>query len=118
MKYYYTDALKATWMILRQDMIMEEELNLKGFGKEGSYYEDSLFEQVKKHYIHPDCHEMLKPQVGDVIITDYMPNMFLKITRITNDDVIKCGNSIFNFEDINEIIQRNGKAFFMPEIGD
>lgn len=79
-----------------------------------------------KIYIHPDCHEMLKPQVGDLMEyskgkTEYiaaedklhheaLQDGFITLTRFNE----WWGD--YNPHDLAPIIQRNGIAFFMPEV--
>lgn len=74
------------------------------------------------YYIHPDCHEILKPQIGDIIQWTIYKNTGRiaeqTFTREATKDIIK---SIWHKENESmvsdkQIIQRNGKAFFMPEV--
>lgn len=76
-----------------------------------------LGRMADKYYIHPDCHELLKPQVGDLVFNseiyyiwegmpltkEFVPYHFL---GVEGDDL----------SGSHRIVERNGKAFFMPEI--
>lgn len=56
--------------------------------------------QGQYYYLHPDCHAMLEPQEGD-------------LCRFSDVEFYPYFGEYKN--QIEEIIQRNGKAFFMPE---
>lgn len=119
MRYYYTDPLRAAWMM--------RELGLKFEGYANNYpvafchemiSEDKMNGRREKYYIHPDCHEMLKPQVDDVVEFDGF--VYGLVNNIDADEIaIQC-DDVFYVRDIEEcvIIQRNGKAFFTPEVED
>lgn len=79
-----------------------------------------------KIYIHPDCHEMLKPRIGDLCKLkgnpdyDHYELTWELVLGFSKEGGFITDNSEFNpgyFEQYFEaIIQRDGKAFFMPEI--
>lgn len=117
-KYFYTDALKAAWMT--------REFGIKIDGSDVvSIYKDTPIDEYPyevlcsnaaiktipeiKYYIHPDCHEMLKPQVGDVL-----QNKGIIYKDIKYDVVTNLNAQWIQVKPII-IIQRNGNAFFMPE---
>ncbi len=137
MKYFYTDPLKAAWQVQNHEFKTYIELP---FGSKGSWekrqhhhanevleeclvshvFSDSFWSNIDlnssdKIYIHPDCHELLKPQVGDLVqevgstLTGYLDGFksggrFI-IEGHTNKTVINI-----------KIIQRKGLPFFMPEV--
>ncbi len=133
-KYYYNDPLKAAWMMqefdfkffaLHSDEQMSEydlqenerkfdwlECCSMDFGTEIISIEEA-FGFIKsasgKIYIHPDCHEMLKPQDGDIGSDGDSPARFER-GAWRSDEYIDMG------VDTYAIIQRNGNAFFMPEV--
>lgn len=137
-KYYYTDPLKVAWMskefkinfqiphsykeedygmlnvmALQVDAsddgtahyIEAERDNSDSFVFEGQHEEDRY---SGNYYIHPDCHEMLVPQIGDLLKTAYAHHDEYFLYRTEEDLKKRYGKG--------DIIQRNGKAFFMPEI--
>ncbi len=68
--------------------------------------------------VHPDCCEMLKPQVGDIILPH--KGGVMRVDEIGGDKFYQHRNGLpshfLSAEHFKEIIQRNGKAFFMPEL--
>lgn len=116
MKYYYTDPIKAAWMIKNHQIkLVHEELNMDGiihFGfNEGDGY-NHYGAKDGKFYIHPDCYEMLKPQVGDLIERPANKTQEVSYSKLTQQNRI---DALLNSDAQYQIIQRNGMAFFMPE---
>lgn len=74
----------------------------------------------EKIYIRSDCHEMLKPQVGDLgmyeQLGEYSPVQF--INSYTDKGNYWADSECIEMEGDCKIIQRNGKTFFMPEVED
>lgn len=125
-RYYYTDALKAA--------LMSEEFRFKFTGEKGqdlihlhnaefALNDEKLDENGDmsctsylgdKYYIHPDCHEMLMPQVGD------LTKVYDKLYKSGYHTVILTEKTRQALEQYTasdwEIIQRNGKAWFTPEV--
>lgn len=146
MKYYYTDPLKAAWMwqeysfkFMRKNPFVASEAqkealmmigrewtqyvdcenNFDGFFVADSHCGDDIEAAEDEYYIHPDCHEMLKPQIGDLMnINDDFRYLS------TDHKGEKCIYEAYDYTDLKDvteintypIIQRNGKAFFMPEV--
>ena len=119
MRYFYTDPLKAAWM--------RKEFNFQLLG-------NSTFEQYEpsdRWEVRLESYEQLKPQVGDLIIQRgniCQNDKIGTVTHITKDGQCACYADYMNdagahegsvvhmiFGKKAEIIQRNGKAFFMPE---
>lgn len=100
-KYYYTDALKATYMAQEFKIKYSTKLEYE------VVFEVSNGEQVnllpEKIYIHPGCFNFLKPQVGDLVITLDEEPAFATLHLVQNGA-------------ITQIIQRQGKAWFNPEV--
>ena len=69
----------------------------------------STFPFEGKVYVHPDDYHVFEPQVGDLVQYydnqewDYFENVIQEWTGWTK-------------EDVNKIIQRNDKPFFMPKV--
>lgn len=103
-KMFYADALKVLWM-------------KKHFSIEivSSIFEDGSFEgciirdldENGVFYIHPDSYGILEPKVGDLV----------KIDGENEYQVINYDAELFDIRHgVDQIIQRQGKAFFMPEV--
>lgn len=127
-RYFYTDHIKAHWMLREHNikLVDMEGMDIQIFDYYGEHRNRICLAQESSskwvyegvHYIHPDSHAMLEPQVGDLL-------------KIGEDSYRTCGKNhkgermIYNDpwgdiedqEEINSfsILQRNGKAFFMPE---
>ncbi len=140
MKYYYTDPLKAAWMAkefklnfqiphLYKDedygMLNVMALQVDASDDETAHYIEAernngdsfVFEGCDeedrysgKYYIHPDYHDLLKPQAGDLL-----QNGGGGIIEVMSDGTLFNVLGIYKDTDV-EIIQRDGKAFFMPEV--
>ncbi len=105
MKYYYTDPLKAAWMVKEHRLSMEEAIIIDimiVFGEGGLDY---LSENDNKYYVDVACYDLLEPQVGDLCYDGYGDYFIVR----DNDHDIK---------DATLIIQRDGSAFFTPEVED
>ena len=136
-KYYYTDPLKAAWMAREFGVKIYAYINVIGgnncrIGDVDCKIHKEIDEKpimylnpndcfknprtlpyagwqqaVDKWYIHPDSLHILKPKVGDIAwwnIADGSSALVI-ITPL----FIKQGG-------LQEIIQRDNKAFFMPEV--
>ncbi len=119
-KYYYTDPLKAAWQIKNHAFKLESIVSWEAIFEVacdcqgGGGFRNEWFDD--KYYIHPNCHELLKPQVDDIIEFDGF--VYGLVNSVNADEIaIQC-DDIFYVRDIEEctIIQRNEKAFFMPEV--
>lgn len=133
-RYYYTDPLKAIWMEDKFDMkITCENSPAPLIGVTGFCQLIQFGSGKEKLYIHPDCHKMLEPQVGDLVIQRGNIRLQDKIGTIAPgskqkdiffieadyiDDAKAHEGALIHRVHISkiEILQRNGKAFFMPEI--
>jgi hypothetical protein len=116
-KYYYTDPLKAAWMLQEYKVKFQEGFYINGGldDRDGSWLDANDFNQ--RLYIHPDCYEMFKPQVGDLVEAIALignKNKFGVVNEV-NDTWIASDKFIYETKTV-KIIQRNGKAFFIPEI--
>ncbi len=127
-KYFYTDPLKAAWMGQEFGFNFYQLCEARNNPKIGNNllrYEVSNRE-IKYYIIQLDSHNLLKPQVGDVFldVRDAKPPFAAHVCDgllNVKDEGLK-----ISYNDINsggfvpvayvEIIQRNGKAFFAPEI--
>lgn len=61
---------------------------------------------MEKFYLHPDSEKMLYSMVGDVLVTNRGAHFVLATAH---------GGEL-NIDPDTKIIQRNGEAFFMPEV--
>ncbi len=92
-RYYYTDPLKVAWM--KQEFSCD--------------FDCITF---NKFYIHPDSLHLFKPLVGDVVVE---PEKTIAATYAPK---------AYHWQSFNDwesrqpatIIQRDGKAFFWPEV--
>ncbi len=143
MKYYYTDPLKAAWMAKHFNFkffeIYSPHPDISEDQKIHQDFNNEFFPLIIASYIHPDCHEMLKPQIGDLIkpIGGYNTETFLYVDKFVDcefecnslggkvpsssysgTDYLDSNHELPENERVSgfEIIQRNGKAFFMPEM--
>ncbi len=111
-KYYYTDPLKAAWMSHKFNMqilsCIGAPLRVEGIVSLGFN---------EKFYIHSDCYNMLTAQIGD-IITDSNNKTFGEM--VCRDTIAvperHNGKNFYVLNDAIKIIQRNGIAFFEPEV--
>lgn len=104
MRYFYTDALKAAWML------REFKIGYEGFlDKNSRWCQISDFTKDGKWYIHPDCYEILKPQAGDVGVSG---SKALCTYSSATKKWVDMG--CFTYRKVR-IIERNGLAFFTPE---
>lgn len=122
MRYYYTDPLKAAWMMKGHNFQFDAIMGWKSIFEGacdcqlGGELLDGWFEE--KYYIHPDSHEMLKPQIGDIIEFYSSGKQVSIIVDNDNESVVyeQC-LELRHLNDLNyEIIRRNNKAWFLPEI--
>lgn len=128
-KYYYTDPLKAAWMSQAFDAkYLVARIAVRG-GDDAivavhlplsiSELLSNIDNKKDDNYLlHPDCHEMLKPQVGDLLKIGHET---WAVCHILNGKryIYSDYGDIEDEAQINAypIIQRNGNAFFMPEVG-
>lgn len=116
MKYFYDDALEAAYMCKHHGMKFHTADDDKWFGKGGDTPEGILVwlnvTGGRRLYLNEECHELLKRRVGDLVT-----NIGLTAKTVINIDGTRLyhGDETYTLEGC-EIIQRNGKAFFMPEI--
>ncbi len=115
-KYYYNDPLKAVWMAREFQMKFKTSKDQNMYFDGGSDLrteKDCGIYSGEKYYIHPDCHKMLKPQIGDLLKDE--DGKFHLMEGWHGECFIFVITSRNNSENY-KIIQRNGKAFFTPEI--
>lgn len=116
MRYYYNDRIKAAYMAREFGVKFINDLDDDGFVEDHGFGKD-------KYYIHPDCYEIFKPQVGDLLRMDNTP----RTTYVTfiddwdgemfladGEDYLEDIREYHGYEWITAIIQRQGKAFFEP----
>lgn len=140
---YYKDVLIAAYMarvfeikfepwVFDKEMHMPDGATYKYKESRKITYEILLkdVDQKKSPYcIHPDCYKIFKPQAGDLIsgmLINTDKTIYMNIYALpyaTYDDnpafsiqpFKRSGSRNFK-KDTVRIIQRNGKAFFMPEV--
>lgn len=120
MKYYYTDPLKAAWMAteFKIPILVTNWRYSEDNGHSPYEFTTNIIEiidsDIKCYEIHPDCYEILKLKIGDIILdNDNDPRRVAVVRDIAmlryEDEDYGC-----YIKDI-KIIQRDGKAFFQPE---
>lgn len=122
-KYYYTDPLKVAWMNKHHDLKTIDSFEIcDEYDAETGVYYNTQGLSPDKIWVHPDSYEILEPQSGDLVMVNYPhpePNNY-GILEKTQKDIIVINalgrdNNLVGM-DIAEIIQREGIAFFAPEI--
>lgn len=120
-RYFYENPLKAAWMTyefkFKFGMQSGPDPFYSGpFGFRPLSVEDLVNASWKRPiYLHPDCHAMLEPQEGDIgAYTDRFESC-LTWNQTSGGYWENDEGSSISRKDI-QIIRRNGKAFFMPEI--
>lgn len=119
MKYYYTDARIAELMEEWHGIWNNHDIKVYSFPPEENTKGRSLLSGETKWYVNPDCYERLKPQEGDFVqsidgVFEWkiehasLPKEFIPYHFIGKKDDVWSGTF--------KIIQRDGKAFFMPEV--
>lgn len=117
-RYYYTDALKAMWMLREFDIKIEwkRDGSLKAVPQDIINLAHDIHHNSGgggKYYICSDFHEMLKPRIGDL-----MTNLGVSawwVVRVQGDKVFFADYAYGDAKEM-KIIQRNGKAWFNPEV--
>lgn len=129
-KYFYTDALKMMWMAREHGIRYSQDkdyLTKYTFQPKVHIFTS---QREDKYCIHSDCHEAFKPQDGDLVEwNDKVHYSGEQNEGVGYCDIPDCPSfpNAISFSDnrtlrepesfaILHIIQRNGKAFFMPEI--
>jgi len=106
-KLYYTCPIEAAYMTKNFGIIFDDEyrifVNLESIGM---YLDFDILKDDIKHYIHPESLSIFEPQVGDLVRIDIAP---------FHDFIIMNSYFLSTNCEIKEIIQRNGRAFIMPE---
>lgn len=138
MRYFYTDPLEAAYMAKHYGMRFNRPTNMNdsGFYTEdfSDWYGCGLTEVMYgggfgKFYIHPDSLAILEPQVGDLFVGH---NGLFRVdeTHYPKEgggwEPGPCWKLVDGyhryfpdaFGDERKIIQRQGKAFFWPEVGE
>ncbi len=126
-KYFYSDALKAAWMIKEFGFkyfsqhplgggykTRMREYNIAGQVLEAFIDEDDGSIDISfsiKFYLNLECHELLKPQENDIL-----QNHIGQLFKVSKSGVYIDGAGEWSRDDTTNIIQRNGVAFFMPEV--
>jgi hypothetical protein len=125
MNHYYTDPLKAAWMAREHGFDLRTNdcrspLPLWIFGR---WIENKW---DKKAVVAPESLPLLEPMVGDLVTNTHKGNRGRECSGIISQ-IMNGSASITTAERHNgkryfvesitglQIIQRNGKAFFMPE---
>lgn len=120
--YYYIDPLKAAWMA-------------REFGVE-FFWELSRMDGLKlidRYVVHPDSLHIFEPMEGDVVFMTALGGGFgvglynvcldgediydnhICISNIKSKDSVMESGDMWGSLFLGEIVQRNNKAFFMPE---
>ena len=130
-RYFYTDPLAAAWMAKHHgvELFYMEHYSDDSWPTEITYLqiisiidrcgEDSY--ELEKLYIKPKSLAILEPQVGDFVrYIDALPSQ--GNTAPYSDMHVHwtepCYGNEFDMAQKKQIIQRNGKAFHMPEVED
>ena len=128
MPLYYNNVLKAAWMSKEFGVGFTDSakpfdvyVSRYGLGHPRSYDELSGF--GGKIYIHSDSLHIFEPQGGDLVQFQWSELMYLTLAWVHELEGgfcrVVCGPEGPDDIMINagecEIIQRNGKMFFMPE---
>lgn len=143
-RYYYDDVLEATWMAREfgfkfYNCVDESDINNPAtFEKEFKRCCIDLVHNEIKYFVHPDSCYFLQPQAGDYVEVD----RFYWERQKTREDlepffipcrVFGCKTTLsisypghtYETWDVEKnekplipfkMIQRNGKAFFMPKV--
>ncbi len=115
MRYYYTDKLKAAWMAKEYGFRLYY-LNRHNENNycDWEYIAERLLET--KYYIHEDSIPLLQPQVGDIILDN--DNEPRAVCKIKDNLVFWPEEEDYGYCYIPsiEIIQRDKKAWFNPEV--
>ncbi len=111
MKYFYTDPLKAAWMAREFNIKFQFSVNtINGeefwdFAEGFNYAGMPLTEAQKfdvKYYIQDPY--IIRPQIGDITLDElgdsYKWDLVTTLSKLSGEEIIK----------------RNGKTFFMPEV--
>lgn len=109
MKYYYDDPVEVIYM--QKNHCIEIV---------SSIFEDGSFEgciirsldDKGVWYVHPDSYELLKPRPSDMVVAKTI--MDGKEVEIVLNQYI----DFYIIPNSKKIIQRNGRAFFMPKVED
>ncbi len=106
-KYFYTDPLKAAWMAREYGMEFISSCTGDNIDWANDFCEVSPQGwNCSKFYIHPDSLHILGPKVDDIMW--WTCGDGLALAQATSLLIQQDGG--------REIIQRNGKAFFAPEV--
>lgn len=118
MKPHYNDALQAAWMA------REHKVKLKSPRGQSLYYDDGDSFRTEKdcgiyaggrYIISDDSLHIFEPQEGDIVnVTDDENRDITGIMAMYNQIFHHDGILLATQYDTARIIQRQGKAFFMP----
>jgi len=128
-KLYYTDAIKAAWMCREYGVHFTEPLAL---GFHNGQYVIALSPHLDmskdaKYYIHPDSLPIFEPMDGDVYEVDVTEDVPVYHENAKSGDApmyyTSRSSPYSQFQvyrnnpngAFKRIVERNGKAFFMPE---
>lgn len=106
---FYTDLGKAIFMAENHAVIMA---TIKGSPYHATPMIIAMHGKGKRHYVHQDSHEILKPQVNDWGKT--VSGLWCFFDEDAKD-WFSAGYGISRVVEPVEIIHRNGKAFFPAE---
>lgn len=110
-KIYYDDPLIAAYMAREFGLTVQDELE-----RVLDYQELLIFAELSidagKCYIAPKSLDMFKPQVGDLVRKVFNEGQGDSYQILHNAKQVKL---LINSELDFEIIQRDGKQFFMPK---
>lgn len=118
MKYFYTDPLKAAWMMLQHKVSLFADVNdnalFMAFNRNGI----TVNGNIKRFEIEQICNDIFHPQIGDLVEFRDKHTAYVYAKDLKSIPAAKPQHSdpCFTVRDSEIIIQRNGKAFFMPEV--
>lgn len=142
-KYYYTDATEALLMMANHNIkigiyepVMGIITHTKNailcggdefieFNKRDVAYGLFHDECLDKYYIHPDCHQIFEPLIGDLVLwtithAPHDKETIAKTVGATGRYDFKWIGNLFTDKHFSKhyeprIIRREGKLFFTPE---
>lgn len=129
MKYFYTDPLKAAWMKKEHNIKIASSNSINLHIQCGVFTLTMAGEKYHGYqmpltplYVPQDCHHIFEPQVGDLASVEAAHERGGKvytgyIRNVTGMSIMVNGRLVDkSYVTKVEIIQRNGIAFFAPEV--
>ena len=125
-RYYYTDALAAAWMAREFGFKYIDRYTCDETGKCLNYTVDwkvfqegdDLTSPIAKYELHPDSLPLLEPKGGDIVMAYSNSSKSFRPMAVGNPpDEFGCTvyHAVCELNNGLKIIQRDNKAFFMPE---